>query len=178
MQFTLGWQLKPVGLLFLKKKATWDRKWPQWNTIVSKINVIYKRVHLIDCLLLNLTNGSYCIKISRIKWSKNYLFIILLFIFHQMGQFKCAVVDLMRFFPPFNWTMAPGTSPSHYPYTTFIFQLLFLCQSQSLTLWKWEDWYCCWSWSLVSDDVFICTKFCFTRTFKLILLKCLSVMYN
>lgn len=99
MQFTLGWQLKPVGLLFLKKKATWDRKWPQWNTIVSKINVIYKRVHLIDCLLLNLTNGSYCIKISRIKWSKNYLFIIL-FIFHQMGQFKCAVVDLMRFFPP------------------------------------------------------------------------------
>lgn len=99
MQFTLGWQLKPVGLLFLKKKATWDRKWPQWNTIVSKINVIYKRVHLIDCLLLNLTNGSYCIKISRIKWSKNYLFIIL-FICRQMGQFKCAVVDLMRFFPP------------------------------------------------------------------------------
>ena len=80
MQFTLGWQLKPVGLLFLKKKATWDRKWPQWNTIVSKINVIYKRVHLIDCLLLNLTNGSYCIKISRIKWSKNYLFIILIHI--------------------------------------------------------------------------------------------------
>ena len=98
MQFTLRWQLKPVGLLFLKKKATWDRKWPQWNTIVSKINVIYKRVHLIDCLLLNLTNGSYCIKISRIKWSKNYLFIIL-FICRQMGQFKCAVVDLMRFFP-------------------------------------------------------------------------------
>lgn len=98
MQFTLGCQIKPVGLLFLKKKATWDRKWPQWNTIVSKINVIYKRVHLIDCLLLNLTNGSYCIKISRIKWSKTYLFIIL-FIFHQMGQFKCAVIDLMRFSP-------------------------------------------------------------------------------
>ena len=99
MQFTLRWQLKPVGLLFLKKKATWDRKWPQWNTMISKINVIYKRVHLIDCLLLNLTNGSYCIKISRIKRSKNYLFTIL-FIFRQMGQFKCAVVDLMRFFPP------------------------------------------------------------------------------